>query len=684
VESAADIEALAESWVAMAQAATLDDVEAATLAGIRRLTSADIAYTARYEDGVWTIGSHVGLTGDVAGVAIPKEQVSYNDALLAGETICYEDARQMGPELANALGAVGVSSLFAVPIMNASVCVGGIGIARNRASTFSQRERALLRLFASRLTVLISNRQLTQSLETLAEAVPAIVLRTDPSGWINWYNHRWYSFTGQTREEAAGWGWQTAHHPEDFLRVMEEWPQALATGQPIEIEFRLRRYDGVYHWHLARVEPMKDEQGRVISWYGTVVDIEAQKQALERTKRVAEVLQHAFLPGALPQRSDLRIDAFYASPEQDALVGGDWYDAFELPDGRIGFSVGDVAGHGIEASIVVGNLRQTIFALALHTDDPAEILAETNRILRMQNPGMFVTAIAGFVDTEKATMFYASAGHPPPIVAYRTNVIEKPQQTGGPLLGAIGDPRLSTCTVAIEPDAVVAFYTDGITEFARDSIAGEAALTRAVSSLVHNVTVAHPARLLHDTVLGDASPRDDVALLVFQFSPIDASQFVDDRPVMPTKRWRFHASDARAAHVARLEVASYLQRVCGETEETFASVLIVGELLANTVAHAPGLVELTVEFDGDRSVLIVRDSGPGLEALRTSLPDDPFDEGSRGLFLVHAMSGGVSVVPSESGGAELRVLLPLRARQTSGPSQPAEPRSRAEDSPERP
>src|ERR1700722_8425024 len=105
-----------------------------------------------------------------------------------------------------------------------------------------------------------------------------------------------------------------------------------------------------------------------------------------------------------------------------------------MPDGRIGFSVGDVAGHGIEASIVVGKLRQTIFKLALRIDDPAAILPETNPILRMQDPRTFVTAIAGFIDAEKMTIRYASAGHPPPIVAYRTNVVEEPQPTGGTLL----------------------------------------------------------------------------------------------------------------------------------------------------------------------------------------------------------------------------------------------------------
>jgi PAS domain S-box-containing protein len=85
-----------------------------------------------------------------------------------------------------------------------------------------------------------SELRLQQFLETL----PIIVWTADANGWIDWYNPRWYEFTGQTREEAAGWGWQAAHHPEDFPRVMEAWPRSIATGEPFEMEFRMRRHDG--------------------------------------------------------------------------------------------------------------------------------------------------------------------------------------------------------------------------------------------------------------------------------------------------------------------------------------------------------------------------------------------------------------------------------------------------------
>jgi len=655
----ADVEALAACWLAMAKATTLDEIEAAALDGLLQLVDVKIAYTARREGNVWTFSRQVGLTGDIAGVSILEESVPYAESLRAGETICYENAGEMGAELAQSLASVGLGSLYAVPIMKGNVCVGVLAIGNAGAAVFSARDRGLVRMFTLHLSALLENRDLVQSLETLAESAPAIVLRTDPSGWINWYNQRWYSFTGQTREEAAGWGWQTAHHPEDFLRVMEEWPKSLATGQPIEIEFRLRRYDGVYHWHLARVEPVRDDKGTILSWYGTVVDIEAQKQALERTKRLAEALQEAFLPQHLPQRRNLRVDGNYVSAEEDALVGGDWYDAFELPDGRVGFSIGDVAGHGLAASVAVGKLRQAIFTLALRIDDPAELLREVDQILQVQEPGTFVTALAGFIDRDGSEIRYATAGHPPPLVAHDRNDPASACATGGPPLGVTDDLRLTTHTIPIKSDTVVVFYTDGMTEFGRDAIAGEARLRGAIPTLVGN-TLARPARALYDAVLAGAVPQDDAALLVIQFSRVGA--VIRTAPPLHRKEWRFHASDAQAAHVARKEIAAYLFLTCGDTDDAHTSELIVGELLANTVEHAPGLVHMTIEWAGERFVLIVRDSGPGLATVRSTLPDH-WQEGSRGLFLIQALAADVTVVRSAAGGAELRVILPVKPLQ---------------------
>ena len=659
LHSVLELEALAACWLAMGEGATIDEIEVAALHGLLGLTDAKIAYTARRTDATWTFGAQVGLRGDVARVAVPEELVPYAESLKAGLTICFEDAAAMGPELAARLGGIGLGSLYAVPIMKARECIGALAIGAPRASLFGPRDRALVRLFTAHLGALIAKRDLVQSLETLAESVPAIVLRTDPSGWINWYNRRWYEYTGQTREEAAGWGWQTAHHPVDFQRVMKEWPLALATGQPIEIEFRLKRYDGVYHWHLARVEPVRDDNGTILSWYGSVIDIEVQKAALERTQRVVETLQKAFIPQQLPQRETLRLDAAYISAEIDARVGGDWYDAFPMPDGRLAFSIGDVAGHGIAASLAVGKLRQAIYTVAQRSDDPAEVLAETNAILCMQEPGTFVTALFGYIDPAGTEMRYATAGHPSPMIAYRAEDLANSLPSGGPPLGVITDLVLETHRVPIQPDTVALLYTDGITEFARDALAGEAVLRGILPTFVGNTSIARPASAIYDLALKGNAPPDDIALLLMQFSPVDRTRTARRDEPVPAKEWRFHASDAQAAHVARREVAAYLHQLCGETDQTYASELIVGELLANTVEHAPGLVFLSIEWTGTQLILIVRDSGPGIGYVRKTLPADLMQEGSRGLFLVHELSVDVSVDESAAGGAELRVVLPL-------------------------
>jgi PAS domain S-box-containing protein len=656
-----ELERLAACWIAMAQATTLDAIEAAALSCLLELTDVDIAFTARREPTVWTISEDVGLTGDVAGVAIPEAHLPYADELHAGRSVEYDDAEQMGPDLASALAAIGVGALFAVPIMRDQGCVGALAIGQPGPARFSERDRTLVRLITAHLSALVGKRDLLHSLETLAESVPAIVLRTDPTGWINWYNHRWYEFTGQTREEAAGWGWQTAHHPVDFQHVIQEWPKALATGQPIEIEFRLRRYDGEYHWHLARVEPIRDDKGAILSWYGTVVDIQAQKTALERTTRVATTLQEAFLPNRLPRRENLRIDANYVSAEEDALVGGDWYDAFELPDGRLCFSIGDVAGHGLAASLIVGKLRQAMFTLALDMDDPAAILRKVDRILRIIEPGTFVTALLGFIDAAAKTMRYASAGHPPPIVAYAPDAPAQVLALGGPPLGVMDDLELVTHEVAIEPDMVVALYTDGMTEFSHDALLGERAVRAALPKFVA-ASIEHPARMLYDLVVGNAVPADDAAVMLLQFSAIPEVTSTDEP--LHKREWRFHASDAQAAHMARREIGSYIHRLGGDTDSTSVSELIVGELIANTVEHAPGLVHLSIEWDDEHPVFIVRDSGPGLERVQASLPADIMNEGSRGLFLVQSLSPSVTVAKSPSGGAELRAVLPITRHTT--------------------
>ena len=91
---------------------------------------------------------------------------------------------------------------------------------------------------------------------------------------------RWTEYTGLTAEDTAGWGWRAAVHPDDIDRHADKWRASLASGEPFEDEARFRRAaDGEYRWFLARAEPLRDEQGTILKWYGMLTDIEDRKQA---------------------------------------------------------------------------------------------------------------------------------------------------------------------------------------------------------------------------------------------------------------------------------------------------------------------------------------------------------------------------------------------------------------------
>jgi len=494
-------------------------------------------------------------------------------------------------------------------------------------------------------------------LDTFLETVPQIVWTADETGWIDWYNKRWFDFTGQSAEEAAGWGWQAAHHPDDFPRVMEAWPASIETGQPFEMEFRLRRYDGEFHWFLTRVMPARDEAGRVVRWYGSNTDIEEQKRMLRRSVDFVHKLQQAFLPDHLPTTPGVRFDAVYLPAESETLVGGDWYDAIELPDGRIVISCGDVAGHGVTASVTVGRIRQAIVFAALDHPDPGDILIRVNRVLRFQESAIATCAIAILHPTE-LTFIYALAGHPPPVIANRDGA-RMLDYADAPPLGVFDDFHAATHRLQLAPDSVLAFYSDGVTEFERDIRGAEVRLITATAALVGDRMVPSPARAVQQAVMGTAASTDDVALLIVHCVSVEAPA----RPSEPSdlvKRWRFHSSDARTARNSRKELMAFLRPFATSNDDLYTAELVLGEILANTVEHAPGLVELTIDWNGEYPKLTAVDTGPGMVVPQRVATPDTLSEDGRGLFLINALARDVTIDSSPGRGTRLCATLELR------------------------
>jgi formate hydrogenlyase transcriptional activator len=122
------------------------------------------------------------------------------------------------------------------------------------------------------------SRQSERDLRNIINTIPTLAWCNLPDGSNEFLNQRWHDFTGLSKQEAQGWGWKVTIHPDDLPKLMDKWGTLLATGDPGEIEARLRRYDGEYRWFLFRVEPLHDDQGNIVRWYGTNTEIEELKR----------------------------------------------------------------------------------------------------------------------------------------------------------------------------------------------------------------------------------------------------------------------------------------------------------------------------------------------------------------------------------------------------------------------
>ncbi len=126
-----------------------------------------------------------------------------------------------------------------------------------------------------------ARRSSENQLRTFADAIPTLAWTARPDGYIDWYNARWYEYTGTTPEQMAGWGWQSVHDSTTLPDVLERWQGSIASGTPFEMTFPLLGADGRFRPFLTRVVPFKDSEGRVVRWFGTNTDVEAERAARE-------------------------------------------------------------------------------------------------------------------------------------------------------------------------------------------------------------------------------------------------------------------------------------------------------------------------------------------------------------------------------------------------------------------
>jgi len=359
---------------------------------------------------------------------------------------------------------------------------------------------------------------------------------------------------------------------------------------------------------------------------------------LEREQRVSAMLQRAMLPLALPAVPGLRFDIAYTAASDESSVGGDWYDAFELGDGRIAIVIGDIAGHGLDAAIVMGSIRQVMRAVSLEDADPAVVLARVNRTLAHEH-GALASAFYGVLDLMTLEFIYGNAGHPPPYIVAAGAAQALPMD--GILLGSQDGAPAKTQRVALPPDGAIVLYTDGIIERTRDITRGEAAL-QAVLERWSAANFTSRSIDLQDELLAGGPRHDDAALFIVRLDDDDEALDI----ALP--------ASLRNATRMRAAFERFVRRRGFSEERIFDITLGVAEAINNAAEHAyggaPGTVRLSARRTDRWLEATISDAGRWSEK-----PSDP-DRG-RGISIIQRVFDDVEYAKTIDG-----TVVSLRAR----------------------
>jgi len=352
--------------------------------------------------------------------------------------------------------------------------------------------------------------------------------------------------------------------------------------------------------------------------------------AFEHEHRVATVLQRSMLPRRTVAFAGVTAAARYLPAAEE--VGGDWYDIFELPRGRVGVAIGDVVGHGIRAAALMGQVRTALHAYALEDHGAARTLELVDRFMQTLSDATMATAAYAILDPDTGVMTLSSAGHLPPIVigAGGARVVELPPS---PPLGAVPYGSCTETEVTLGAGEMLFMYTDGLIERPGTP------LSESIEELRATVSVGGAAEELCRVAVDEFVPidgvRDDVAIVALQNADI------------PLELHLRLAADPRVLADMRRGLRRWLRARGADAQETMEITLAVSEACTNAVEHAyspaPADFSLDARADGGEVRIAVRDSGQWRSPRGTNR--------GRGLKIIESAMDDVAVDASEEGTA---------------------------------
>ena len=264
--------------------------------------------------------------------------------------------------------------------------------------------------------------------------------------------------------------------------------------------------------------PLSDDQRYLLTEFSLMAGIALENsRQFAREQQIASMLQRDLLPTALPVQPGLDIALRYLPGEPGSHAGGDWYDVFEIDDGRVGLVVGDITGHGVGAAAAMGQLRIAVLAYALAGYEPGEVIEQVDLLIERMGTGTIATMVYALVDLHACELTLVNAGHPPPIVV-AGGVSRRLLEGHARLLGV--SPPLSDRhqrLVELRSGSHVLLYTDGLLEpVERNGDDGVSRLQEVTEGFTGS------ADELCDLVLAELAPDgadDDICILAATLMP---------------------------------------------------------------------------------------------------------------------------------------------------------------------
>jgi serine phosphatase RsbU (regulator of sigma subunit) len=251
--------------------------------------------------------------------------------------------------------------------------------------------------------------------------------------------------------------------------------------------------------------------------------IDSLRVALAAKQATVDALMEAFRAEDFPVVDGLTFDVLYKPAATVERLGGDWYDIFLLPDGRVAFTLGDVCGRGLAAAVKMSQARQAIkvaASLAVEGSMPIAVLEQANKVIFLNGHHVqFTTAIYGVIDTARHTITYACAGHHPPILAKMGREPVVLPNHGFALGVEVEMPDLiREHQFVYESGMLFVLYTDGLIELNHDIDEGQASLLIAARNAVESLA-SKPAQFIVESVVTEEQTHpDDIAVLTIAFA----------------------------------------------------------------------------------------------------------------------------------------------------------------------